>query len=139
MRMVVPATAAEGYATVVALSQDGDLDGLNAAKVSLGVLGVVSTVTLQLEPAFKRSVTLEISDTDEDLEDRIFELAEEYEFGDAIWYPSRNQVVYRKDNRVPLSTPGDGVNRFFAFQPRAEAAIELARSLGECSKVSLTV
>jgi len=46
MTLVTPATPAEGFAMVRELAT-GDPD-LNAARVHLGVLGVVSTVTLQV-------------------------------------------------------------------------------------------
>ncbi|KAF5748253.1 putative gulonolactone oxidase [Tripterygium wilfordii] len=42
--------------------------------------------------------------------------AKKNEFGDITWYPSRHTAVYRYDNRVPLSTPGDGVFDFLGFQ-----------------------
>ena len=43
MRIVVPASPQEGYARVVAMAEDSE--ELNAARVSLGVLGAISTVS----------------------------------------------------------------------------------------------
>jgi L-gulonolactone oxidase len=85
--MVLPETAAEGYAKVTTLYQtDPDL---NATKVSLElVLGVVSTVTLQLEPTFKRNVTFQVVNTQVGMEDRILEIAKPSAFGDVTWFPS---------------------------------------------------
>lgn len=130
LRLVVPATDSEGFAKVVALTlEDGDL--MNAAKVSLGVLGVVSTVTLQLQPLFKRNLTLEYADTDVGLEDRIFQVADTVEFGDVTWFPSLQKVVYRMDHRASESAPGDGLNQFYGFQPRLGVETAVARSLGQ--------
>ncbi|XP_031102604.1 L-gulonolactone oxidase 3 [Ipomoea triloba] len=111
--LVVPATAAEGYAKVVSLTAEDPL--FNAAKVSLGLLGVISKVTLSLEPAFKRSITFNFTN-DSGLENEYIEHAKKHEFGDLQWYPSKNIAVYRYDDRVPLNTPGDGVNDFIGFQ-----------------------
>ena len=130
LRLVIPATVSEGFAKVVALTlDDGDL--MNAAKVSLGVLGVVSTVTLQLQALFKRNLTLEYADTDAGLEDKIFQVADTVEFGDVTWFPSLHQVVYRIDQRASESAPGDGVNKFLGFQPKLGLEVEVARALGQ--------
>ncbi|OAE23640.1 hypothetical protein AXG93_4720s1050 [Marchantia polymorpha subsp. ruderalis] len=115
MTMVVPASAEEGYAKVINLVSgvaDGDL---NAAKVSLGVLGVISRVTLQLEPQFKRKVS-KVRTSDSDLETQIIVNANENEFGDITWFPSLKIAIYRQDNRVPVSTKGLGTNNFTGFQ-----------------------
>ncbi|KAG0576345.1 hypothetical protein KC19_5G073000 [Ceratodon purpureus] len=120
MRVVTPAGANEGFAKVRVLNLgDGDL---KSAAVSLGVLGVVSTVTLQLEPAFKRNLTLEIvRGSDDGLEDEVLRIAQNVEFGDVTWYPGLRQVVYRYDDRVPVETLGEGRNNFVGFQAQQAA------------------
>ncbi|GLT25451.1 hypothetical protein SLA2020_005780 [Shorea laevis] len=111
--LVVPASEAEGYAKIIKIGPQDQL--LNAAKVSLGVLGVISKVTLSLEKGFKRSITYNFTD-DAFIENLFMDHAKKYEFGDITWYPSRQVAVYRYDNRVPLETPGDGVYDFLGFQ-----------------------
>jgi len=108
-------------------SKDEDL---NAAKVSLGVLGVISTVTLQLQPAFKRSVTLNVTAEDTGMVDEILRVARKEEFGEANWYPGLRQVMYRYDHRVSENAVGNGVNHYSAFQPTPQASLEQARFLG---------
>ncbi|XP_073135813.1 L-gulonolactone oxidase 3 [Henckelia pumila] len=114
VRLIVAAKETEGFAKVVNLNRSNAL--FNAAKVSLGMLGVISKVTLSLEPGFKRSITLNYTNDDGTLEYEFMDHAKNYEFGDIQWYPSRHTVVYRYDNRVPLSISGDGVNDFVGFQ-----------------------
>ncbi|CDP16177.1 unnamed protein product [Coffea canephora] len=144
LSLIIPATASEGYAKVISLNHQDPL--LNAAKVSLGMLGVISKVTFSLEPAFKRSITYNFA-SDDHIEDQVFDHAKKHEFGDIQWYPSRQTVVYRYDDRVPLSTAGNGVNDFIGFQPNAillsqsvrasEKSFENARNVnGKCTLAS---
>ena len=112
-------------------------DDLNATKVSLGVLGVVSTVTLQLEPAFKRNLTLKVVQGDEGLEDEALRIAQNVEFGDVTWYPGLRQVVYRYDERVPVDTPGKGRNNFIGFQPQEAFVLACDRAAGKNLNSSL--
>ncbi|KAF6990146.1 LOW QUALITY PROTEIN: hypothetical protein CFC21_007383 [Triticum aestivum] len=96
LRIVTPAPACHGFAMVRELGADHpDLD---AAKVSLGVLGVVSQVTLALQPLFKRSVTF-LRRNDSDFTARVAEWGRLHEFADMIWLPQHGSVIYRQDDR----------------------------------------
>ncbi|CAD5193507.1 unnamed protein product [Musa acuminata subsp. malaccensis] len=116
MRLVVPSPAPVNgyYAKIVNLGED-DPD-LLAAKVSLGVLGVISQqVTLQLEPMFKRSITNRVV-SDVGFEQTISSYAVTTYYGDISWYPSQRRVVYRDDIKVPITTEGKGVNDYLGFR-----------------------
>lgn len=133
IRLVVPASPTEGYAKVVSLT-DADED-LNAAKVSLGVLGAISQVTVELQPMFKRSIT-NMEKNDSDLENRILQFGMDHEFADVTWYPSQARVVYRMDDRVPLNSSGDGINDFIGFRSTLTAILSVVRSREENQEAS---
>lgn len=114
MRIVTPAPASQGFAVVREL--EADHPDLHAAKVSLGVLGVISQVTLTMQPLFKRSVTLVRRD-DSDFQEQVAVWGDLHEFGDMTWLPHQGKVVYRRDDRVDVSTPGNGLYDLLLFHP----------------------
>ncbi|KAI4977991.1 hypothetical protein ZWY2020_014545 [Hordeum vulgare] len=126
LSLVVPAGAADGWAKVVPLARGDAL--FPAALVSLGLLGVISKVTLALEPRFKRSVTYDYRD-DSTFQDDFADHAARHEFADIAWYPSQHQAVYRLDDRAPLNATGDGVNDFIGFRSTLIAVSQGVRAL----------
>uniref|UniRef100_A0A0D9X3T8 L-gulonolactone oxidase n=1 Tax=Leersia perrieri TaxID=77586 RepID=A0A0D9X3T8_9ORYZ len=128
LRIVTPAPASQGFAVVRELV-DGDPD-LDAAKVSLGVLGVISQVTLQLQPQFKRSVKFTTRD-DTDFAEKIGVWGGLHEFGDMAWLPSQRKVIYREDDRVNVSTPGNGLNDYLGFRAQPTLGLITARAAEE--------
>ncbi|XP_031499210.1 L-gulonolactone oxidase 5-like [Nymphaea colorata] len=130
MRIVVPtASSVDGrFAEVISL-EEGHPD-LLAAKVSLGVLGAISQVTLQMEPMFKRSITNEAG-SDSGFEDHIERFGRSTEFGDVTWYPSQGKVVHRVDVRVPLSEPGNGQNDASPFRAQSSSMVVSTRKTEE--------
>ncbi|EFJ09130.1 hypothetical protein SELMODRAFT_130502 [Selaginella moellendorffii] len=124
--LVVPAKKEEGYAKVVKLtSSDEDL---NAAKLSIGVLGAISQVTFAVEPMFKRSVTKEMRN-DTTLEDDILELAHKYDFGEINWHINQGKTIATYSKKVPVTTPGEGRN--INYTPRLASSITFWRGVAE--------
>jgi len=71
-------------------------------------------VTLALQPLFKRSVTLVPRD-ESDMVEQVALWGGLHEFGDIVWLPQDRKVIYREDNRVDVSTPGNGLLDFHFF------------------------
>ncbi|KAL0302288.1 UNVERIFIED_CONTAM: L-gulonolactone oxidase 3 [Sesamum angustifolium] len=136
VRLIVPGNASEGFARVLDLKGDDPL--LNAARVSLGVLGLISKVTLSLERGFKRSITLNFTN-DNGIEDEFMEHAKRYEFADIQWYPSTYAAVYRYDDRVPLNTSGDGVFDFIGFRPILAVIPETVRASEKAAEATKNI
>ncbi|MCL7051461.1 hypothetical protein MKW94_024307 [Papaver nudicaule] len=125
VRIVTPASPDEGYAKVRVL--DNDHPDIKAAKLSLGVLGILSQVTLKLQPLFKRSITI-VRKTDSNLATQATTFGKEHEFGDMTWYPYQRKVLYRRDDRVSSNASGNGLNDFIGFRSVLKPASELVRA-----------
>ncbi|KAJ8533086.1 hypothetical protein K7X08_015975 [Anisodus acutangulus] len=128
LRIVTPDEAANNYAKVWTLKHGNP--EFDAARVSLGVLGVISQVTLKLQPVFKRSITL-LERNDSDLGDEAAKFGRQHEFADFTWYPSQRKVVYRIDDRVPANTPGNGLNDFIGFRSTSSLVLAILRTSEE--------
>ncbi|KXG24271.2 hypothetical protein SORBI_3007G017500 [Sorghum bicolor] len=128
IRIVTPAPASQGFAVVRELAA-GDPD-LDAVKVSLGVLGVISQVTFELQPQFKRSVKFVTRD-DEDMAEKLAVWGDLHEFGDVAWLPRQGKAIYREDDRVDVSTPGNGLNNYVGFRAQPTLVLLAAREAEE--------
>ncbi|KAM4094783.1 hypothetical protein ACB094_06G220400 [Castanea mollissima] len=124
LQIVSPGGAEDGYVKVRTL-KDGDKD-FNAAKVSLGILGV----TLKLQPLFKRSITY-LTKNDSDLGDQEASFGHQHEFADIIWYPSQRKAVYRIYDRVSTNTSGNGLYNSNSFRPIPSLELSSIRTLEE--------
>ncbi|KAI3935740.1 hypothetical protein MKX01_032924 [Papaver californicum] len=114
--VIVAANNSDGYAKIIQLDAQNPL--FNAARVSLGMLGAISKHYERIP-------------NDTNLEKEFMDLALTHEFADVTWYPSLHTTVYRKDDRVPLNTTGDGINDFIGFQPTPTFISESTRSTEE--------
>lgn len=128
VRTVVPASVKEGYAKVRTFTEKNPKE-LAACKVHLGLLGIFSHVTLEIEPLFKRGITF-VTQNDDDLERMVKQLSKDSEFPDVAWFPSQRQVRYRYDNRVPIDTPGDGSLNTSIFDAYPVAVVRALRDAG---------
>ncbi|XP_057980299.1 probable L-gulonolactone oxidase 6 isoform X1 [Malania oleifera] len=128
IRIVSPGAAPEGYAKVRTL--DNTDPDFNAAKVSLGVLGVISQITLKLEPMFKRSITY-VTKNDSDLGDQVVAFGKQHEFADITWYPSQQKALYRVDDRVSSNISGNGLNDFIGFRSTLSLTLAVIRTTEE--------
>ncbi|GLT81780.1 hypothetical protein SLE2022_002140 [Rubroshorea leprosula] len=124
MRIVSPGGPEDGCAKVRVLNESDN--ALDAAKVSLGVIGVISQVTFKLEPLFKRSITY-IAKNDSDLGDEAISLGKQHEFADILWYPSQRKAIYRIDDRVSSNSAGNGLYDFIPFRSTPSLALDIIR------------
>ncbi|KAM6600118.1 hypothetical protein CsatA_019727 [Cannabis sativa] len=124
LTIVSPGSEVDGFVKVRQL-KEGD-EELNAAKVSLGVLGVISQVTFKLETLFKRSISYVTKD-DSNLGDEIGSFGRKHEFADITWYPAQQKAVYRVDDRVPSNTFGNGLYDFIPLRSAPSEVVALGR------------
>ena len=90
-------------------------------------------VTLALQPLFKRSVSY-VNRVDSDLAERVAAWGYLHEFADILWLPQDGKVVYRQDDRVDVSAPGNGLNDIVGLRPYSIAELVTDRVQGNCSR-----
>lgn len=126
LTIVSPGGSKDGYAKVRRLNESNSSE-LDAARVSLGVLGVISKVTLQLQPLFKRSISYVVK-SDVDLGDQVASFGRQHEFADISWYPSQGKAVYRVDDRVSSNTSGNGIYDYIPFRSTLSLGLAVIRA-----------
>ncbi len=82
----------------------------DAARVSLGALGIVTEVTLQCVPAFLLHAREEPMPLPEVIE-RLPELVEENDHFEFYWFPHTEKALIKRNNRVPDGTKRAPVGR----------------------------
>jgi FAD-linked oxidoreductase len=105
--------------SVVSCSADENPDLFSAARVSVGALGVLSTVTLQCVPAF----TLAADERPMALEEvlaRFGEFAAGNDHFEFYWFPYGKNALVKRNNRIPR---GDDPPYPPAARPMAKTAI----------------
>jgi L-gulonolactone oxidase len=92
-------------------SADENADVFAAARVGLGALGVIATVTLQCEPAFALAAAEAPATLDEVLAD-LDELVVGNDHFEFYWFPHTRRVLTKRNNRVLPGTQLRPVGRF---------------------------
>jgi FAD-linked oxidoreductase len=116
---------ADGSVAACSAAERPDL--FTAARVGLGALGVISTVTLRTEPSF----VLSARERPEPLEDVLGALDEHIDDNDHFefyWFPYGAKALTKRNNRLPAGTepePLGRVRRFYEYQVMENAALGL--------------
>ena len=100
--------------TVVGCSADRRPELFNAARVGLGALGVISTVTLQCEPAF----VLAAEERPEPLEgvlESFHDQADANDHFEFYWFPYGRNALVKRNNRQPAGTEPEPLGRVRQF------------------------
>ena len=86
---------------VLGCSATENADVFRAARVGLGALGVIATVTLQVERAFALRAEERSMQLDETLE-RFDELADDHDHFEFWWFPHTTRTLVKLNTRLPL-------------------------------------
>jgi FAD-linked oxidoreductase len=96
--------------SVISCSPEHRPDLFAAAQVSVGALGVISTVTLRCVPAFTLAADERPMPLDEVL-DRFDEFAAGNDHFEFYWFPYGRNALVKRNNRLPDPGPGPGKAR----------------------------
>jgi FAD-linked oxidoreductase len=98
-----------------------------AARVGLGALGVISTVTLACRPAFVLAAQEGPEPIGEMIE-RFEELAGANDHFEFHWFPYGSNALVKRNNRQPAGTPArplSAARQFFEYQLMENVAVDL--------------
>ncbi|MET7990619.1 D-arabinono-1,4-lactone oxidase [Amycolatopsis sp. NPDC005232] len=100
--------------SVATCSADERPDLFNAARVGLGALGVITTVTLQCEPSFVLTAQERPEPLEQVLEgfDEFAAACDHFEF---YWFPYGKNALVKRNNRQPLGTVRKPLSRVRQF------------------------
>jgi FAD/FMN-containing dehydrogenase len=93
--------------SVVSCSASSRPDLFAAARIGLGALGVLSTVTLRCVPAFTLAAD-ERPKPYEEVTERFAEFAADNDHFEFYWFPYGRQALVKRNNRVGSVASGDG-------------------------------
>jgi FAD-linked oxidoreductase len=111
--------------SVVRCSESERPDLFAAARVSLGALGVISTVTLRTEPSF----VLSAEERPEPLDEVLNALEHNHTANDHFefyWFPYGTKALTKRNNRMPAGTKPEPLSRareFYEYQVMENAAL----------------
>ena len=83
---------------------------LNAARVNLGVLGVVVEATIQLEPGYKVEASVKGYTSDEQLEEVVLDIARNNHSANVAWFPGLGRFTVTTYNKRPMWAWGNAYN-----------------------------
>jgi FAD-linked oxidoreductase len=118
--------------SVVTCSAQRRPDLFAAARIGLGALGVISTVTLRTEPSF----VLAAEERPEPLEEVLDALEYSWETNDHFefyWFPYGTKALTKRNNRMPAGStaaPLGPLRRFYEYQVMENAALGALCKLG---------
>jgi FAD-linked oxidoreductase len=115
--------------SVVSCSRSERPELFEAARVGLGALGVISTVTFQAEPAFLLEADERPMPLD-DVLDGFFELVAANEHFEFYWFPHTDIALTKRNNRAETSRPLSRTKSFVDDELLSNAVFGLTCRLG---------
>lgn len=118
--------------SVVTCSADERPDLFAAAKIGLGALGVISTVTLRTEPSFVLAADERPEPLEQVLEALDHNCANNDHF-EFYWFPYGDKALTKRNNRLPAGTqpmPLNPMRRFYEYEVMENAALGALCRLG---------
>ncbi len=110
----IPTAVGDWVEEVTLVDGRGDIqvltgEALDAARVHLGLLGVIFELKLKVVPQFKlQRQSMKLSDRN--IEFEAIEMARKYAYAKFHWFPKQETYILEALDKVPLTTSGDSFN-----------------------------